>query len=127
MENNFRSSSVGSKNYPKTRGYSTFDPGSSIDSGLDDKDASIRNSDNATAVEDTRERVSISWKNIDVLVEVPRPSFLKRLCFGTEEHEKPARKQVLFNGKCIFIPFRVTLVKCILTIFCIISRRQQKR
>ena len=85
--------------YPKTLSYSKFDPGGSIDSGLsnsiDSRDRYSSVPGDTTAVEN----VSISWENINVFVEVPEPSFLKRLCFGTEEHEKPSRKQVLFNGE----------------------------
>ena len=85
--------------YPKTLSYSKFDPGGSIDSGLsnsiDSRDRYSRVPGDATAVES----VSISRENINVFVEVPGPSFLKRLCFGSEEHEKPSRKQVLFDGE----------------------------
>lgn len=111
MADSSRSSFSRSKTYPKAQGYSTFDPEGSIDSGLsnsvDNRDLSAssvsgRLPSKATAVEDARERVSISWENINVFVEEPGPSFLKRLCCGTKEHEKPTRKQVLFNGKCIF-------------------------
>jgi len=82
--------------YPKRLGYSKFDPGGSVDGGFPN---SIDNKDRYTSVPTAVEKVSISWENIDVVVEVPGPSFLKRLCFGTEEHEKPTSKQVLFIGK----------------------------
>lgn len=94
-ENSKSRSLVHSRKAPKVQGYSTFDPGGSIDSGLsfslDEKGS------RATAIE--RQSVSISWENIDVFVQLPGPSFFKRLCFGTEESEKPRTKQVLFNGK----------------------------
>ncbi|CAH3037565.1 unnamed protein product [Porites evermanni] len=45
----------------------------------------------------TREKVSISWENLDVFVKVPQPSLRKRLHLITEEHEKPTRKQILYN------------------------------
>ena len=95
MADRFRSSSVRNKKYPKTLGYSTFDPGGSIDSGLS---SSTDNRDAAVEGANPRETLSISWENIDVFVEIPGPSFLKRLCFGTEEDEQPTRKQVLFKG-----------------------------
>lgn len=90
-----------SRKAPKAKGYSTFDPGGSIDSGLsfssDYKDSRANGIPRATAIE--RERVSISWENVDVFVELPGPSFLKRLCFASRENERPTTKQVLFNGK----------------------------
>ena len=87
----------------KSRGYSTFDPGGSIDSGVLTTEELDRNykgrKPKTSAIEDGRESVSVSWENIDVFVELPGPSFLKRLCFGTGDNERPATKQVLFNGK----------------------------
>ena len=84
----------------KAQGYSTFDPGGSIDSGLsfstDDRNAGASG---IAAIDHARERVSISWEHIDVFVELPGPSFLKKLCFGTQENALPQRKQVLFNGR----------------------------
>ena len=53
----------------------------------------------------TREKVSISWENIDVFVKAPRPSLRKRLHLITEEKGKPKRKQVLFNRKYLFYTF----------------------
>ena len=51
----------------------------------------------------TREKVSISWENLDVFVKVPQPSLIrKRLHLITEEQEKPTRKQVLYNRKYLF-------------------------
>ena len=89
------------RNNPRRMGYSTFDPGASVDSGLsfsaeEGQDAAQISSQIIT--EEARERVSISWQNIDVFAEVPRPSFLKRLCFGTKENEQPKTKQILFKG-----------------------------
>lgn len=101
-----RSSLLRSKKNPKALGYSTFDPGGSIDSGLSsstDRNSRTNGIAHAEVVEDASERVSISWENIQVFVEQPGPSFLKRLCFGTDENERPTSKQVLFNGRCIFI------------------------
>ena len=49
----------------------------------------------------TREKVSISWENLDVFVKVPQPSLRKRLHL-TEEQEKPTMKQVLYNRKYLF-------------------------
>lgn len=83
---------------PRKLGYSTFDPDASQDSGLliSTESETLRT---ATAVEDVREGVSISWENIDVFVEIPGSSFLKRLCCRTNENEKPTKKQVLSNGE----------------------------
>ena len=78
-------------------GYSTFDSDASQDSGLLISTES-ETPRTATAVEDVREGVSISWENIDVFVEIPDSSFLKRLCWRTRENEKPTKKQVLSNG-----------------------------
>lgn len=88
------------RNNPRRMGYSTFDPGASVDSGLsfsaeEGQDAAQISSQIIT--EEARERVSISWQNIDVFAEVPGPSFLKRLCFGTKENEQPKTKQILFK------------------------------
>ncbi|KAJ7318623.1 ATPase [Desmophyllum pertusum] len=90
-----RSSLLRSKRNPKALGYSTFDPGGSIDSGLSRSTDANRKS----RANDASERVSISWENIQVFVEQPGLSFLKRLCtcFGTKENEIPTSKQVLFN------------------------------
>lgn len=109
MGDNGRSQSLlHSRKNPKTRGYSTFDPGGSIDSGLSASKEFTRapktSTSKATAIEDARERVSISWENVDVFVELPGPSVLKRLCFGTKENERSTTKQVLFNGKLPVVP-----------------------
>ena len=84
----------------KAQGYSTFDPGGSIDSGISfssgDRDATANG---IAEIDHARERVSISWEHIDVFVELPRPPRLKRLCFGTQGNELPQSKQVLFNGR----------------------------
>ena len=108
-----RSSLVRSKKRPDAGGYYSFDPSGSIDSGLSigPDDRTTRTSGHAyvAAVEDTRERVSISWENIDAFVDQPGPSFLKRLCFGTDENQKPSKKQVLLKGMWIF---RVVMLEC---------------
>ena len=87
----------------KAQGYSTFDPGGSIDSGLsfstDERDTRTNGAITGTVIDHARERVSISWEHIDVFVEQPGPSCWKRLCFRTEENALPASKQVLFNGR----------------------------
>ena len=101
-----RSSPLRSENNPKALGYSTFDPGGSIDSGIssstNDRISRKNRLTSAAVVEEASERVSISWENIQVFAEQPGPSFLKRLCYGTKENEAPRRKQVLFNGKWSF-------------------------
>lgn len=101
-----RSSVVRSKSRRDAVGYSTFDPSGSIDSGLaispDDSTTATSGRAYVAAVEDARERVSISWENIQAFVDQPRPSFLKRLCFGTDENQTPAKKHVLVNGMWIF-------------------------
>lgn len=93
-----------SKRYPRYQGYSRFDPGASAGSGLSNSSEEVYSgrSVDRIGVKESREKVSVSWENIDVFVEVPGPSFLKRLCFGIEEHEKPTSKQVLFDGKNIY-------------------------
>lgn len=55
---------------------------------------------NVTSVGDLREKVTLSWKNINVFVPQPRPSICKRLCCGDNDDE-PRIKQILFdvNGK----------------------------
>ena len=97
-----RSSLVRGKNRPNAVGYSTFDPSGSVDSGLsitpDDRTARTNGHAYDAAVEDARERVSISWENIQAFVNQPGPSFMKRLCFGTDENQTPIKKQVLLNG-----------------------------
>ena len=98
-----RSSLLRSDNNPKALGYSTFDPGGSIDSGIstsaDDRISRTNGLTSAAVVEEASERVSISWENVQVFVEQPGPSFVKRLCYGTKENEAPRSKQVLFNGR----------------------------
>lgn len=100
-EDDSKASLLPRRNKPRRMGYSTFDPGASVDSGLsfsaeDGQDAAQTASQIIT--EDAKESVSISWQNIDVFAEVPGPSFLKRVCFGTKENEQPKTKQILFNG-----------------------------
>lgn len=90
-----------SRRNPLAQGYSTFDPGGSIDSGLSSGTEYRPSRTNAipSAIEDARESVSISWEEIDVFVEQPGPSCFRRLCFETNENERPASKQVLFKGR----------------------------
>lgn len=90
---------------PRKLRYSTFDPGASIDST-----DSGRLIPKTTSIEDVGERVSISWENINVFVENPRPSLFKRLCGGIQEIEKPTKKQVLFGGKWFSLPSRQALL-----------------
>lgn len=99
------SSLVRSKNRPNAAGYSTFDPSGSIDrTTWSNGDAYV------AASEDAREKVSISWENIQAFVDQPGPSFLKRLCFGTDEDETPTKKQVLLNGMLNFrVAFKAML------------------
>lgn len=108
-----RSSLVRSKNRRDAVGYSTFDPSGSIDSGLlispDDSTARTGGGAYVAAVEDARERVSISWENIQAFVDQPGPSFLKRLCSGTDENQTQTKKHVLVNGMWIF---RVVILEC---------------
>lgn len=108
------SSLLRSKNRPNAAGYSTFDPSGSIDSGLsirpDDRTTRSNGDAYVAAAEDAREKVSISWENIQAFVDQPGPSFLKRLCFGTDEDEKPTKKQVLLNGMLNFrVAFKAML------------------
>nr|XP_058944927.1 protein white-like [Pocillopora verrucosa] len=101
MDNGRSRSLLHGRKSSKSRGYSTFDPGGSIDRGIiaseDPERSSKRNNPRATTIEEERESLSISWENIDVFVEQPGPSFLKRLCFGTGDNERPTTKQILFN------------------------------
>lgn len=52
---------------------------------------------NVTSVGDLREKVTLSWKNINVFVPQPRASLCRRLCCGEKEDE-PRIKQILFDG-----------------------------
>ena len=100
-----RSSLVRSKNRPDAEGYSSFDPSGSLDSGLsitpDDRTTRTNGRSYVAAAEDARAKVSISWENIQAFVEQPGPSFLKKLCFGTDENQNTTKKQVLLNGMWI--------------------------
>ena len=53
---------------------------------------------NVTSVGDLREKVTLSWKNINVFVPQPRASLCRRLCCGKKEDE-PRIKQILSDGK----------------------------
>ena len=52
---------------------------------------------NVTSVGDLREKVTLSWKNINVFVPLPRPFICKRLCCREKENESRI-KQILSNG-----------------------------
>ena len=52
---------------------------------------------NVTSVGDLREKVTLSWKNINVFVPQPRASICRRLCCG-EKDDEPKIKQILFDG-----------------------------
>lgn len=88
-----------------TSGYSNYIEAevSSVDSALSDssEDGEIRTSrpDSSLSYEGVRQQVSICWENIDVFVEVSRPSFLKRFCFDKQYQETAKIKQVLCNGE----------------------------
>ena len=58
---------------------------------------------NVTSVGDLREKVELSWKNINVFVPQPRASICRRLCCGEKEDE-PRIKQILFEGKSAGLP-----------------------
>lgn len=62
------------------------------------EDASTGVIANVTSVGDLREKVTLSWKNINVFVPQPRASICKRLCCGKTEDE-PRIKRILFDGK----------------------------
>ena len=53
---------------------------------------------NVTSVGDLREKVSLSWKNINVFVPQPKASVCRRLCCGAKDDE-PRIRQILFDGK----------------------------
>ena len=87
------------KKNPKLPGYSTFED-SGISSNIEETASTKRGLKSSTVVEDASDRVSISWENIQVFVENPRPSIIKRLCsFGKNENEVVKSKQILFNGR----------------------------
>lgn len=52
---------------------------------------------NVTSVGDLREKVTLSWKNINVFVPQARASICRRLCCG-EKDDEPKIKQILFDG-----------------------------
>lgn len=53
---------------------------------------------NVTSVEDLKEKVTLSWRNINVFVPQPGPSLCKRLCGGQKDDE-PRVRQILFDGE----------------------------
>ena len=53
---------------------------------------------NVTNVGDLREKVTLSWKNINVFVPQPKASICRRLCCG-EKDDEPRIKQILSDGK----------------------------
>lgn len=55
---------------------------------------------NVTSVGDLREKVTLSWKNINVFIPQPRASLCRRLCCG-EKDDEPKIKQILFDGKLL--------------------------
>ena len=57
---------------------------------------------NVTSVGDLREKVTLSWKNINVFVPQPRASICRRLCFG-EKDDEPKIKQILFDGNGSYV------------------------
>lgn len=108
-----RSALLHDKANPKREGYSTFDSGASTDYGrsLSAEYESTPQTSIITNIEDSRGRVSISWQNINVFVEIPGPSFFKRLCLSMNESDTSTKKQVLFNGKeCVF-PYHLRSVQ----------------
>ena len=48
---------------------------------------------------DLKEKVTLSWKNINVFVPQPKASICRRLCCG-EKDDQPKTKQILSDGKC---------------------------
>lgn len=100
-------SPIRSEPQANTRGYSNYIDAeiSSVDSALSDssEDGEIHASrpGSSLSYEDSRRRVSICWENIDVFVEVSRPSFLKRLCFDKKYQGAAKVKQILSNGEQI--------------------------
>ncbi|KAK2570269.1 Protein white [Acropora cervicornis] len=96
-------SSARSEPQANTSGYSNYIDAevSSVDSALSDssEDGEIHTSrpDSSLSYEGVKQQVSICWENIDVFVEVSRPSFLKRLCFDKQYQETAKVRQVLCN------------------------------
>lgn len=101
-----RSALLHNKANPEREGYSTFDSGASTDFGRRSLSAEYETPQSSiiTNIEDSRRRVSVSWQNIDVFVEIPSPSFFKRLCLSMNEGNTSTKKQVLFNGKEFSVP-----------------------
>lgn len=54
---------------------------------------------NPSLAADLQEKVNLSWEDICVEAELPKPSLVKR-CFKKEELAlKPTKKQILFDGE----------------------------
>ncbi len=62
---------------------------------------------NPSLVSDFKQKVDLSWENINVEVELPKPSFLKRCFNKSDEPTKPAFKQILFDGNYFLILYRL--------------------
>ena len=109
-----RSALLHNKANPKREGYSTFDSGASTDYGRPSLSAEYETPQSSiiTSIEDSKGSVSISWQNINVFVEIPEPSFFKRLCFCTNEGDASTKKQVLFNGKEFSVPNHAICGQC---------------
>ena len=56
---------------------------------------------NPSLISDLQEKVNLSWEDICVEAELPKPSLLKRLFKKEDVANKPTKKQILFDGKYI--------------------------
>lgn len=54
---------------------------------------------NPSLISDLQEKVNLSWEDICVEAELPKPSLLKRLIKKDEAMKKPTKKEILFDGK----------------------------
>ena len=55
---------------------------------------------NQSLASDLQEKVNLSWEDICVEAELPKPSLLKRCLKKDGESTKPTKKQILFDGEC---------------------------
>ena len=66
---------------------------------------------NPSLISDLQEKVNLSWEDICVEAELPKPSLMKRLFKKEEIANKPTKKQILFDGEYISSALRLLLFK----------------
>ena len=54
---------------------------------------------NPSLISDLQDKVNLSWEDICVEAELPKPSLFKRMFKKEEALAKPTKKQILFDGK----------------------------